>query len=396
LNRLLVILTVFLFVSILGNFILFSSYFEKYSMEEISQKIISKDEMSYLKLPSFPEVYDYNDNLQLSFDKNVKDKSDFTSWKNEIQMKFLELYEFPEILDYTDYKIFNISEYEKDEYNIKKYSTNAIDDDKIIFYELYPKNAKNITPCQKEICIPAVLIIPASGNQGSADVMNSPSELSKYYFQSGIGEKITEMGYIVYVIENRGWGERKIDPGFNCKEPDIYCSGKILDRHLHNLGYNLKTLQTLDALQVLQIMKEAEYVDDENISVVGLSLGGDIAQYLSILDNDIKNIAIASGLQSTYLTSGTAITPKILQYYDDSDLISSIAPKSLYLSWGLNEDSMFGYEANSLYSATKIKNAYSLHDKEQNLTIVTHDLEENDGHVYDVRSLLEFLEQGTD
>ena len=50
----------------------------------------------------------------------------------------------------------------------------------------------------------------------------------------------------------------------------------------------------------------------------------------------------------------------------------------------------------SKYSATKIKNAYSLHDKEQNLTIVTHDLEENDGHVYDVRSLLEFLEQGTD
>ncbi len=385
-NRLIIILSVSLVVSILGNFIFFSSYFDRLSMDEIET----------LELPNFPEIYNDHDELQLSFEKNVKEKSDFVPWKERIQTKFLELYEFPEISNDIDYKALKISEQKNDTYTITKFSIDAYDNDKIIFYELFPNDVKKLTSCEKEICAPAVLVIPASGNQGSADVINLPSELSEYYFQSGIGEKITEMGYVVYVIENRGWGERKINAGFNCEEPDIYCSGKVLDRQLHNLGFNLKTLQTLDAFQVLQLMKKVEYVDEKNISVVGLSLGGDIVQYLSILDNDIKNVAIASGLQSTYLTSGTAITPKILQYYDDSDLISSIAPKSLYLSWGLNESSMFGFEANSLYSASKIEKAFSLHDKKQNLTIITHDLKENGGHVYDVKSLLAFLKQGTD
>ena len=113
---------------------------------------------------------------------------------------------------------------------------------------------------------------------------------------------------------------------------------------------------------------------------------------ISVLDDKINSVVIASGIQSTYRTSGTAITPGILEYYDDPDLISTIAPKPLYLSWGIHENSMFGYEAKSQYSASKIKNAYELHDKEENLTVVIHSHEKNGGHVYDIPSILEFLE----
>ena len=91
-----------------------------------------------------------------------------------------------------------------------------------------------------------------------------------------------------------------------------------------------------------------------------MSLGGAIVQNISVLDDDVNSVVIASGMHSTYLTSGTAITPNILEYYDDPDLISTIAPKPLYLSWGIHEKSMYGHEANTLYSASKIEDAYRI------------------------------------
>tara|TARA_Y100000741_G_scaffold179523_1_gene136470 strand:- start:423 stop:1607 length:1185 start_codon:yes stop_codon:yes gene_type:complete len=383
------VLVILLIISITINLVVFSYYTEKgYTVETILEKFTENEDS--LNLPKFPEIYLEN-KLQLSYEKNVNNLSEFTSWKEDIQRKFMDIYELPELNELTLHIPNEIEDSEKDQYSIKKFIVPAQDSDEIIFYELLPTEPR-YTTCENEICIPAVFIIPASGNQGSADVINLESDYSEYYFQDGIGEKIVEEGYLVYVIENRGWGERKIDGGLNCKIPDIYCSGNVLDRQLNNLGYNLKSLQTIDALQILQYIKNINYVDQKNISIVGLSLGGAIVQNISVLDDDVNSVVIASGMHSTYLTSGTAITPNILEYYDDPDLISTIAPKPLYLSWGIHEKSMYGHEANTLYSASKIEDAYRIHDKEENLTVVIHSHEKNGGHVYDIPSILEFLE----
>ena len=375
-------------ISITMNLVIFSYYAEKgYTIETLTDKFSTTE--NKLVLPEFSEIY-LQDKLQLSYEKNVRSLDEFYIWKENIREKFIELYELPDLKELKDNLPLEIEEYEKEKYSIKKFTVQAQDQDEIIFYELLPLKPK-YTSCEKENCIPAVFIIPASGNQGSADVINLESDYSEYYFQDGIGEKIVEEGYAVYVIENRGWGEREINGGLNCKEPDIYCSGNVLDRQLNNLGYNLKSLQTIDALQVLQYIKSVDYIDSKNISLMGLSLGGAIVQNISMLDDDVNSIVIASGLQSTYLTSGTAITPGILEYYDDPDLISTLAPKPLYLSWGINENFMFGYEANNLYSASKVKNAYELHDKKENLVVLIHTHEKNNGHVYDIPSVVEFL-----
>tara|TARA_B110000014_G_scaffold255230_1_gene236805 strand:- start:109 stop:1293 length:1185 start_codon:yes stop_codon:yes gene_type:complete len=383
------ILIISLIISITINVAIFSYYTEKgYTVETVFEKFTENE--NNLNLPKFPEIYLEN-KLQLSYENNVNSLDEFDTWKKNIQKKFIEIYELPELNQLNVYSPNKIEDYKKDKYSIKKFTVSSQDNDKIIFYELFPAQPK-YTTCDKEDCIPTVFIIPASGNQGSADVINLESDYSEYYFQDGIGEKIVEEGYVVYVIENRGWGERKIDGGLNCQNPDVYCSGNVLDRQLNNLGYNLKSLQTIDALQVLQHIKNVSHVDTQNISLVGLSLGGAIVQNISVLDDEINSIVIASGLHSTYLTSGTAITPNILKYYDDHDLISTIAPKPLYLSWGINEKSMYGYESNTLYSASKIGNAYKIHDKEENLVVVIHSHEKNGGHVYDIPSVLEFLE----
>ena len=388
-NNVTKIIAIFLIVSVTINLVIFSYYTEKgYTVGTILEKF--SDNENNLDLPKFPDIYLEN-KLQLSYEENVNSLDDFYIWKENIKKKFIDIYELPEINELKIYTPNVIEDYKKEQYSIKKFTVLAQDNDEIIFYELLPEQPK-YTSCGKEVCIPVVFIIPASGNQGSADVINLDSDYSEYYFQDAIGEKIVDEGYVVYVIENRGWGERKIEGGLNCISPDIYCSGNVLDRQLDNLGYNLKSLQTIDALQILQYIKNVNYVDPENISVVGLSLGGAIVQNISVLDDKINSIVVASGIQSTYRTSGTAITPAILEYYDDPDLISTLAPKPLYLSWGIHENSMFGYEAKSQYSASKIKNVYELHDKKENLVIHIHEHEQNGGHVYDIPSILNFLE----
>lgn len=381
------LLIISLIISITINLVIFSYYVEKgYTVDTILEKF--SDDKN-LDLPKIPEIYLEN-KLQLSYENNVNNLSEFSVWEKNIRKKFMDIYDLPELNELEVYPPVQIKEIKKEKYSIKKFKVLAQDNDEIIFYELFPSQP-TYTTCEKEVCIPAVLIIPASGNQGSLDVINLESEYSDYYFQDGIGEKIVQDGYVVYVIENRGWGERKIDGGLNCKVPDIYCSGNVLDRQLDNLGYNLKSLQTIDTLQILQFIKGVTYVDPKNISLVGLSLGGAVAQNVSVLDDDVSSVVIASGLHSTYLTSGTAITPNILKYYDDPDLLSTFAPKPLYLSWGIYEKSMFGYEANNLYSASKIESAYEIHDKKENLVVVIHTHEKNGGHVYDIPSVLEFL-----
>ena len=137
--------------------------------------------------------------------------------------------------------------------------------------------------------------------------------------------------------------------------------------------------------------KNQEYVDSNNMSVVGLSLGGGIVQGMSIIEPEIKSIVIASGLVSFHKTVGTGTTPGMLKFFDFPDLVASLAPKPIYLSWGENEKSNFGFEAKSLYSANIVKNAYSVINAEQNVVIVIHNDEFNNGHTFDVDSIIKFL-----
>ena len=39
-------------------------------------------------------------------------------------------------------------------------------------------------------------------------MINEQGNLSSYYYHNGVGEELVKLGYVVIVIENRGWGER--------------------------------------------------------------------------------------------------------------------------------------------------------------------------------------------
>lgn len=381
-KKILIGLLIILMCSIVANVIVFSFYFEKYSSSELFERFVNKNKISELELPKIPNFYQENI-LALSFENNVKNEKDFEEWDLLISEKFVEIYNLQKV---DEHSLKNIKKEFIESTNSKiltKFSAKSFDGDKIIFYELKPN--KQFDSLQ------TVLIIPGSGNQGAADVLDLDSVYRDYFYHKGLAKKIVDEGYIVYVIENRGWGERTIDAGLYCNEPVVFCSGNVLSRYLSNIGKDLFALQIDDSLQVFNFVKNQEHVKSDNIAVVGLSLGGGIAQGMAVIQPEIKSVILASGLISYQKTIGTGITPGMLQFFDFPDLVASLAPKPIYLSWGENEKSSFRFEAETLYSAKIIKNAYSVINAEQNVVIVIHNDEFNNGHTFDVDSIIKFL-----
>jgi len=379
---LLIGLVIILICSIFVNVLVFSFYFDKYSTSELFEIFLNKNIEQELQLPKIPKIYEENI-LTLNFEKNVKNKEDFIEWKSLIYKKFIEIYDFKNI-DKPTLKNIKIESTENIDSNIlTKFSAKAFDGDKIIFYELKPKD-------QFE-SLQAVFIIPGSGNQGAADVLDLDNKYKDYFYHKNIGKKLVNEGYVVYVIENRGWGERTIDAGLHCNEVNVYCSGNVLSRHLSNSGKDLFTLQISDSLQVFDFIKNKKYVDSDNIAVMGLSLGGGIVQGMGIVQSDIKSIVIVSGLVSYDKAGGTGITPGMLEFFDFPDLVASLAPKPIYLSWGENEKSNFRFEVETSYSANIVKKAYSMMNAEQNVVVIFHNDEFNQGHTFDVNSIIKFL-----
>ena len=380
----LIFLIIIAVVSISINIIIFSLYFRKRGLRESYERITKTNKTEDYKKFEIPALYK-KDSLQLSFDKHVKQKEDFDKWKQTVISKFQEIHKIPTLSSIRLFPTEKIFTKKRENYVVTKYSTKAQDGDLIFFYELLPHKIKENNP--------TLFIVPGSGNQGARDVIDMPSKFSKYYYQQGIGDKIANEGYIVYVIENRGWGERTIDAGTLCKESDVFGSGEILERQLKNLGYDLINLQIIDTLQIFKSIQSVSHVNLDNMFILGITHGGKIALRSSLFLPELKGAMIASSLFSTeyFGTKGNGYTHGLLKYFDNPDLAATISPKPLYLSWGLNENFPHGSEARTSYSANLIRKAYSIFDLEKNLTTITHNQTINSGHTVDESSILNFL-----
>ena len=379
-----IILIIIIAISVSINIIVFSLYFRKRGLRESYERVAKINKTEDYKKFVIPTLYK-KDSLQLSFDKHVKQKQDFDKWKQTVISKFQEIHEIPALSSIRTFPTEKIFTKKHENYVLTKYSTKAQDGDIIFFYELLPHKIKENNP--------TLFIVPGSGNQGARDVIDMPSELSKYYYQQGIGHKIANEGYIVYVIENRGWGERTIDAGTLCKESDVFDSGEILERQLKNLGYDLINLQIIDTLQIFKSIQSNSDINLDNMFMLGITHGGKIALRSSLFLPELKGVMIASSLFSTehFGTKGNGYTHGLLKYFDNPDLAATISPKPLYLSWGLNENFPHGLEAKTSHSANLIKKAYSLFGLEKNLTTTTHNQTINSGHTVDESSILDFL-----
>ena len=184
-----IFLILFLIFSIIINISLVLLYIKKRGTKKIIEKLSLKESKKIeIKSLAIPEIYTKN-KLSLSYKNNVTSQNNFNEWKNNLILKFQKLHEIPNTDEISVQNIEKLFSKKFENYLLTKYTTDAQDNDKIIFYELVPKEIKKNNP--------VIFIIPGSGNQGAKDVINLDSENSKFYYQLGIGEKLANEGYTV-------------------------------------------------------------------------------------------------------------------------------------------------------------------------------------------------------
>jgi dienelactone hydrolase len=246
----------------------------------------------------------------------------------------------------------------------------------IVFYRLVPSGAELAGKGRN----PAVLVIPGSG-------IGVAGTLAGGDYQSAIAAKLARAGYIVYAVENLGWGERAIDPGtqFYFTPSDSLGINSIM------LGRPLAARYVSDARRVLSVMLQDALVDPRNIGVVGCSLGGRIAMFVSLLEPDaIHATVVASGLRAEpdNPAPGQFIIPGMLMRFDSVDAAAAIAPRPLLLTYGA-EDEHYGDEYENSTSFNRLMPAWEVMGQAENLQQVLHPL----GHTYDVGATIDFFDR---
>ncbi len=334
----------------------------------------------YEYLPSY-YMANLDDHLPYSFEKNVETLEDFAVWK---EGGILESYAArPTVHDMNHFEPTEQILEDTDDHVLKKLTIPAFfDPDTVIFYELLPKGKATHD---------AVFIIPGSGHQGARDVLGLPSDYSSRYYHGDIARHLVLEGYAVYTIELRGYGERQVDPGSACdNQRPFICSANILENKLSAYGISIDDMRLDEISQVLSWIESKKHI--EKIAVAGLSGGAKLATNTAIINHDVIDAAIlASGIGSTLyspLNYEIGETAELLKCCDSNDMIATIAPTPMYVSFGLQESTFFRWEAETRHTADFLQGVYDLHQKSDNFYFIAHD----GTHKYDVDSVIEFLE----
>jgi hypothetical protein len=222
-----------------------------------------------------------------------------------------------------------------------------------------PLSAKH-KPC------PAILCNHGHGKFAKDSVMGIRS---KYNVERGAeiegfnydyGLQMAQRGYVTMAIDYRGFGERS-DGGDPYPGRDK-CNVHFIRGSL--MGINLLALNIWDAQRALDYLCSLQCVNAERIGTMGLSFGGTMTTWISLMDERIKaadiicysarfrNFAIADSN-----VCGSQFVPGIFSICDVPDLHGLIAPRPLLAEIGVHDKCFLEYDA--LSCAAEVKKIYA-------------------------------------
>jgi len=197
---------------------------------------------------------------------------------------------------------------------------------------------------------PAILCNHGHGQYGKDSVMGVRSSsdrivgIDRYNYDYGL--QMAKRGYVTIAIDWRGFGERG---DYYCVYDAIPYPGRDrCDIHLHRgslMGTNLLTLDIFDGIRVLDYLCSLEFVDAKRIGAMGLSFGGTMTTWLSLLDERIRvaDIMCYSARFKEFAISlgnicGSQYVPGLYKACDLPDLHGLIAPRPLIAEIGVYDD----------------------------------------------------------
>jgi len=304
--------------------------------------------------------------IKPSLEFKGKTKEDVFIWKEKLIKKIKKLLgEFPSP---SDLNAELLSVEEKEKFIREKWIIQSEKDCFVPLYLLIPKGNKKKYP--------AILCCHGHGSYGKDPVAgvhnNNPDIINNIKMHNyNYGQQMAENGFITICPDWRGFGERVAYQDIPFPGRDK-CNVYFL-QHLI-LGRTLLGANIFDGMRVIDFLLTREEVDKERIGCMGLSFGGTMATYLTLLDERIKTGDIICYATTTlhYAISrpnfcGSQIVPFLYKYADVGDVIGGICPKPLLIESGVNDTCFWIDSARKAHE--KIKNVYKVARVENNLWI---------------------------
>ena len=171
-------------------------------------------------------------------------------------------------------------------------------------------------------------------------------------------------GYFGVGIEQAGFGERQekhLQKKSSSRTADAFCHLVLQGRSLLGLG----ATEVSSVIDWLVDNANDFGIDRKKIYVYGHSSGGTLAQYCGALDQRIAGV-MASGSVGYFentiakrgVSSGLSVVPGILNWFEASDVISLIAPRSFIAVSG-DMDHIFPYKG----AKSVVEEASSFYEK---------------------------------
>lgn len=198
--------------------------------------------------------------------------------------------------------------------------------------------------------LPGILACHGHGPYGKDSVMGNagtPDKAAKIQGHNyAYGLAMAKAGFAVIAIDWRGFGERddKRKPNWsdNYYETDP-CSAHYLRATV--LGQTVLGMDVHDGMAAIDLLCQQEFVDADRIGVMGLSFGGTMTTWMSIVDSRIKAADIicysdrfADFCMRDNNACGSQVTPGLYELCDLPDLHGLIAPRPLLVEIGAYDD----------------------------------------------------------
>jgi dienelactone hydrolase len=253
-------------------------------------------------------------------------------------------------------------------------------DDNIIVYKIDPLASENRVG-GKQSAISAVIAIPGTSDEGVAGLMGWIAD-----YQEGAAITIAQAGYVVYVVQLYGDGERRIHTGSIGRRG--FTATQVLER------YGQLWDKPLIGLYVKELSLVVDYIVSEDdtptcLATFGISRGGELAYQLAAFRDEIDAVVADNGLNDLDTVfnplANLAYAGGMYRLFRHSDIAATVAPRPMLVSWGDRGAKAVG----APMAVNRLEPAYELFDDRESLTFLVHQR----GHTWEPDTTLSFLEQ---
>jgi dienelactone hydrolase len=231
-----------------------------------------------------------------------------------------------------------------------------------------PETGTNLKP---------VIALHGHGTWGGAAIVKAPddplgAELNQQLNYDYAGQ-IAKRGYLVFVPELRGFGQRLEAPDYREGDPQWISSCYAVSVNALLLGKTLLGLRVYDILRLIDYIHARPEPLAETLGCVGLSGGGMATLFTTALDQRIT-CAVVSGYFNTFRNSIMAVrhclcnfVPGIVQVAEMVDIAGLVAPRPLLIETG-TQDPIFPAAATQ-QAYRELQKIYAVFKAEQSLAI---------------------------